>query len=394
MANTHHLRRWVGSGRLEGDPSARLRAVLGCTDPETLSEALRDSSLDVARAAIRRLVEVEGTAAAGRLREVLFDADVALVSDLAKALRELHDHETVSIARASLDDERYTHRLAGVITLGLADDLSARPDLCRALDDPVAAVRAGAVQALVRLGPDPDCAVAAAGLLSDESPQVRAAAVRLVAGRHPDFPRLLSAMVNDTDLLVRCELAKHVGELSDESAGVLWSDVDEGVRCQAARCAGQQHASVLARLLREDRSTTVRRAAARSLGLIGGQEAAEALIAGVEDRDAIVRASVLHALERALTRQGAIARLVTELESARASRRRACLHALARLGDRDRAVLVWSLADDPDLDVRLAVLETATAFLPEPDPLLMYMRTDPNLEVRESAERRLAERGS
>jgi HEAT repeat protein len=122
--------------------------------------------------------------------------------------------------------------------------------------------------------------------------------------------------------------------------------------------------------------------------------AGEALIAGIEDPDGVVRASVMRALERALTRKGAMTRLADELQSARATRRRSTLYALAQLNDRDRTVPVWRLADDPDLDVRLAVVATAGVLLSEPDPLLMYMRTDPNIEVRQSAERRLAARWS
>ena len=378
----------------ESDPSVRLRSVAKSTDPQALSTALGDSSPDVARAAIRRLVELEGTKAAPALRAVLLDADVALTADLAKALRELNDSEATKLARFGLGDERYTHRLAGAITLGIVGDAEVRPDLAAALSDPIAAVRAAALEALMRVGPNPEAVEAAATLLTDASPQVRVAAVRLVASKHPQPTPLLATAASDEDPEVRCELARHLGKLDRDIAGKLLADRDEGVRCQAVRCAGPEHTGALARLLVSDRRAEVRRAAAHTLGRIGGPAAGEALMPGIEDRDGIVRARVMRALERALGRTGAITRLAGELQSARTSRRRSALYALAQFNDRDRTTLVWRLADDPDLDVRLAVVATAGALLSEPDPLLMYMRTDPNTEVQRSAERRLAARSS
>jgi HEAT repeat protein len=393
VPKTHHFGFGPASGThasFEADPTARLRTVAVSRDAGTLARALRDSSPDVARAAIRRVLELDGVWAAPVLRAVLFDADTAIVADLAKALRDHNDPETLELARGSLNDERYTHRLTGAVTLGIAGDASVRPDLRRALGDPIAAVRAAALEALTRLGRDQQSVSGAVALLTDASPQVRVGAVRLVAGSDPQPAKLLAAAVKDGAMEVRCELARHIGKLADADARLLLADPDEGVRCQAARCAGSQHTITLGRLLSDDRRADVRRAAARALGGIGGQAAGEALLAGIEDHDAVVRSRVLHALEQALSRQGAIARLAGELHSARAQRRRCSLYALAQLGDCDHADLLWGLADDPDLDVRVAVLVTANAFLSEPEPLLMYMRTDPNVEVREIAERRLA----
>lgn len=376
----------------DSDPSVRLRAVARSSDLEALSMALGDTSPDVARAAIRRLVELEGAKAAPALRAVLLDADVSLTTDLAKALRTLNDSDAIKLARFGLGDERYTHRLAGVITLGIVGDANIRAELTAALSDPIAAVRAAALEALRRVGPDQEALERASVLLTDSSPQVRVGAVRLIADNHPQPARPLAAASGDEQQEVRCELARHLGKLSKDTAGKLLSDRDEGVRCQAVRCATREHTGALARLLASDRRAEVRRAAAHTLGAIGGQAAGEALIPGIDDPDGIVRASVMRALERALSRKGAMSRLAGELNSARTNRRRSALYALARFNDRDRTVLVWRLADDPDLDVRLAVVATASALLAEPDPLLMYMRTDPNVEVRESAARRLAGR--
>lgn len=375
-------------------PSSRLRAVARSKDHEMLSEALSDSSPDVARAAISRLVELHGRKAASSLNAVLLDADVSIIADLGKALRELHDRDTFELCRLGLNDERYTRRLAAAMTLGILGNTDARPHLCAALDDQIAAVRTAALESLTRLAPAREAVDKAALLLTDTSPQVRVAAVRLVAGNHPGPAALLSAVTMDREAEVRCELARHIGKLNDTDVRQLLTDPDEGVRCQAAQCAGKEQMPLLATLLSSDGRSEVRRAAAHALGAIGGQAAAEALIAGIEDADNIVRAGVLRALERALGRKGATMRLASELHSARADRRRCALYALARTNDCDRTVMVWRLADDPDLDVRLAVLETAPRLLTEPDALLMYMGTDANGEVRESARRRLEARMS
>jgi HEAT repeat protein len=376
----------------DDDPSSRFRAVATSEDHEVLSRALSDSSPDVARAAIGRLVELHGARASKPLNAVLLDADISIVADLGKALRELHDPDAFEHCLSGLDDERYTRRLAAAMTLGILGDTNARPYLCEALGDPIAAVRAAALDALTRIGPAREAVHKAAPLLTDTSPQVRIAAVRLIAGSHPRPGALLSAVTMDREPEVRCELAHHMSKLNDTDVRQLLADPDEGVRCQAARCADRTQMPLLGTLLSADDRPEVRRAAAHALGAIGGQAAAEALIAGIEDSDGIVRASVLHALERVLGRKGATMRLATELHSCRAHRRLSALHALARFNDCDRTVMVWRLADDPDLDVRLAVLETAAKLLTEPEALLMYMGTDANAEVRQSAQRRLAAR--
>lgn len=394
MTNTQHPGMALPSAGhriLDRDPSSRLRAVASSESGEVLSEALNDSSPDVVRAAINRLVELHGANAATRLHAVLLDADVSVVADLAKALRELHAPDTFEHCLSGLSDERYTRRLAAAMTLGVLGNADARPHLSQALEDPIAAVRTAALDSLTRLGPSQEAATKAEPLLTDTSPRVRIAAVRLIAGHHPRPAALLSAVTMDREPEVRCELAHHMSKLNDTDARQLLADPDEGVRAQAARCAGRTQMPLLATLLSDDRPE-VRRAAAHALGAIGGQAAAEALIAGIEDSDGIARASVLHALERALGMSAATMRLASELHSSRAHRRLCALHALAQFNDCDRTVMVWRLADDPDLDVRLAVLETAEKLLTEPDALLVYMGTDANAEVRQSAQRRLAAR--
>ena len=83
-----------------------------------------------------------------------------------------------------------------------------------------------------------------------------------------------------------------------------------------------------------------------------------------------------------------IEELLDQIHSERAQDRQEGVYALARVTER-RAVDVWRLADDPDLDVRLAVVETAEVLAIDPGPLLTYMSTDPSAEVCAHARRRL-----
>ena len=374
----------------DGDPSCRLRMMTSSRDRATLRLGIHDTSPEVARAAIVRLVELDGTGASPTLRAALLDADLSIVEDLVKALRDLRDPEALELALQGLTEEPYTRRLVAAITLGVMGDTSAASRLRHLLYDPIAAVRQRTLEAITRLGPDDDTIEKAIALLDDQSPQVRIAAVRLLAGSHPQPGPILARAIEDPSQQVRGELARHLGVLAAVDGRRLLADPDESVRCEAARYAGSEHIEALAQLLAGDARAEVRRAAARTLGTVRGQPAGEALLAGIEDHDPLVRAAALHALERALTHHGAIARLLDELGSKRAQRRRFSLYALARLGDRDRATHVWRLADDPDLEVRLAVIETAAPLLPDAEPLFVYMSTDPNKEVRASAQHRLS----
>ena len=63
------------------DATARLRAVRASRSPRELIASLNDPSPEVARAAIGRLVELEGPRSADALRARLLDADLSLVAD-------------------------------------------------------------------------------------------------------------------------------------------------------------------------------------------------------------------------------------------------------------------------------------------------------------------------
>jgi HEAT repeat protein len=351
-----------------------------------LIESLDDPSPEVARAAVRRIEEIDGPSAADALRARLLSADLSLVADIAKALRRIGDGRAVDLAIAGLTGEPYTRRLAAARALGALADARAAFMLRVALQDSVAGVRVAALEALAEIGRATGEEGACARLLSDANPQVRVAAVRAVARIAGQPGNLLSSLAEDPDRAVRLEVAKHVATLSDPAAALLLNDRDLRVREAAARAGGMRQVGTLAVLLIDDPGVDVRRAAASALGGLGDTRIAEVLVPGIEDPDALVRAAVLRALVGLVMRGGAIRRLRHELGSSRPARRRASLYSLARLEALEAAADATRLVDDPDPDVRLALIHTAESLVPDPEALIRYLADDRDAAVRGSAD--------
>jgi HEAT repeat protein len=371
-----------------GDPTQRLRAVRVSSSTKVVTNALEDSSPEVVAAATRRLVELEGERAAATLRARLFDVDLSIVTDVAKALTRIGDRGVAEIAIAALSDARPARRLAAIRVLGVVADRESAESLRRGIDDDVAGVRAEALDAMARLGgraptcAGPDCA----RLLSDPVPHVRIAAVRAVARLVPQPGPLLAPAVQDRDRFVRLAVAQHAARLPEDAAGALFEDADVRVREAAAQAAGKREVGALSLLLTDDPARDVRRAAARGLGAMQQERVADLLMPGLEDRDPLVRAAVLHALEQLLTRDKVVKRLCSELGGKRAERRRASLYALARLQVRGADCEVSRAASDPDPEVRLALIHTAEVLFDEPAPLMRYLSADRDQAVRDAAE--------
>lgn len=379
----------MGSGDgLHDDATRRLRAAQASQSPGRVIAWLDDPSPEIARAAIARLVELEGPRAADALRARLLDVDLSLVADIAGALRRIGDREAVEVAIAALGDDRYSRRFAAIRALGALGDARAAHPLSSMLDDDVAGVRAAALQALGKLGQHgraksgADCA----RLLSDPVPLVRVAAIRAVARLVTHPGELLAAVAADPDRVVRLEVARHVAGLPDPAAESLLADSGLRVREAAARAGGVRQVGSLAMLLTEDPARDVRRAAAHALGAMRDARVADVLVPGIEDPDALVRAAVLRSLEKLLTREGAMNRLCDELSDARPTRRRASVYALAHLRAREVAPEVSRLLDDPDPDVRLALLHSAPALFEAADALVRYLAKDPDQAVSQAAE--------
>jgi HEAT repeat protein len=369
------------------DATERLRAVQVTRSPAELIEAIDDPSPEVARAAVSQLAKLEGGRAAAALRERLLTSDLALTRHIARTLRRIGDPTAADLALTGLHESSYVRRLAAARALREFADRRAAEALEAALHDPVAGVRAEALSAIVELGPSERSAIECARLLSDRNAHVRVAAVRAVArlGRRPG--NLIAPAAHDPDWLIRLEVARHAASLPAEVARELLGDRELRVREAAAGAAGPEQVGTLALLLTDDPSNDVRIAAARALGGLRDERLGDVLVAGVDDRDPVVRAAVLRALQQLLTRSGAVRRLCRELTSSRPTRRRAAIYALAHLPEpRQASEVVARLADDPDADVRLALIHTATELHLDPRPLIRSLSEDPDPAVSQAAE--------
>jgi len=368
------------------DVTERMLATQVSESRAELIEALDDPSVEVARAAVARLAELGGSSAVHALRERLLNCDLSLVGEIARALRRCGDPTVVDLAIVGLGQQRYTRRLAAARALAALADRRAVGPLRAALHDAVGGVRVGVLDALAVLGASETTASECAPLLADPDANVRLAAVRALAriSRRPGTH--LSGAARDPDRVVRLEVARHLAALSDESARSLLSDPDLQVREAGARGAGIRQVGHLAVMLVEDPSGDVRRAAAQTLGELGDERLAEVLLPALEDRDALVRAGASRAIERLLMRSGAILRLRRELGASEPRRRSAVVYALARLGAAEAADDVLALVEDADPDVRLALTHTADALAPDPEPLIRRLTTDAHAAVRHSAE--------
>jgi HEAT repeat protein len=339
----------------------RLLATQRSVSPAEVIEALDDSSPEVARAAISRLVELGVPDARYELRSRLFTADLSLAADLARALKRLGDSGLLEAAIEALTDERYPRRLAAARALRVLADRRAAEPLRVAVHDQIAGVRAAAIEALAELGASRATATECARrLVLDDDAHVRTLAVRTIAATAARPGALLAPAARDRDHVVRLEAAKHLASLPASAAHELLDDPELRVREAAAKGAGPDQVGRLAVMLAEDPSADVRRAAAHTLASFQDPLLADVLIPALGDSDAVVRASVLRALGGLLGREATIKRLREELNGERPERRRAAVYALARLRAPEAARDVARLVGDVDPDVRLAVVQTAS----------------------------------
>jgi HEAT repeat protein len=148
--------------RRRPDATERLRAVQASRSSRALIESLDEPSPEVARAAVRRIEEIDGQSAVDALRARLLTADLSLVADIAKALRRIGDSRAVDLAIAGLTGEPYTRRLAAATALGALADARGTFMLRIALQDAIAGVRVAALDALAQIAPATDEAGACA----------------------------------------------------------------------------------------------------------------------------------------------------------------------------------------------------------------------------------------
>lgn len=354
--------------------------------PDSLGEILaytHDSSLDIVRAALRRLAAQSGEREADDLRARMLEVDPALVGDFAATLAAIGDREAPKVAAEALRDKHPPRRLAAARALAVLATPAEGPQLVGALGDSLAAVRRAALVALRRIG-EREHGAACAELLDDADPQVRAAAVPAVAALVDDPGPLLDSVRRADAPEVRVAVAAHLPILDQTVARVLLTDDEPAVREAAVRAAGTERAGMLALILEGDRVVDVRVAAARRLGELGeAGPAPDALVDGLTDRSPMVRIAALESLEKALGRERAVERLVEAMRSEEEEMRRGAVYALARLEASEAEQALAVALGDPDREVRLAAVqcgaqlfgsawEPLTRLVEDPDPAVNH----------------------
>jgi HEAT repeat protein len=346
----------------EPEPNARLLALRGLSGDSTSLPALlaasSDPSPDITRAALRRIAELGDRSAASELRTRMLEVDPGLTADFASTLASLDDAEAGELALQALREGGPHRRIAAATALVVLAVPEQAGALRAALADPLAAVRFRVLEALKRVGSEGD-ASECLRLLEDPDPSVRTAAIEAISKLDPDRAPALERLVSDHAPQVRQALARHLGLLGEASVELLLADRHRAVREAAIAASQPAQVETLIRLLAEDPVVEVRMAAARRLAEMGVGAGRRALVDALADPSAMVRSAALSSLRDALGHEGALSSLLDVLPSAPAKLREGIVHALSHLGAVEAEDVLVELTNDPDRDVRLAVVHCA-----------------------------------
>ena len=366
--------------------SERLHNLDAGTGVPALLDAARDPSLPVARRAVMWLVRDGGSAARDGLRELVWTCDPALAGDVSGALRALGDRDTLGAAVARLRAGPTAERCRAARVLGQFADRVTIPALCGALTDRDESVRGAALDALARAGRDDVGAHAAAELVTDASDQVRCRAVRAIGRLSAHPARAVHPATSDSSPVVRREAGRLAARLTVEDVGQLLADPDNEVRWTTAANAGRGAEGLLIVALQSDAHAAVRLGAAQTLGLLGGEQSIDALLAAaLEDPDAMVRARALRMTSHQLSDEEVATRFRDELKRESGRRRQMALRTLAKLSVALTHTEAAVVAHDPDPDVRLALAQLAAQLVDPPHYALEILGRDGDPTVRHAA---------
>lgn len=361
-------------GRLPDGPGSTAALLAATADP----------SPDIARVALRRITRAGSAGAAEPLRERLLEVEPALTADFARTLGALGDRSAAALAADALIDGTPHRRIAAAAALEVLAGEAQIPALLAATKDPLAAVRTRSLKTLTRIGSGVD-APACERLLGDENAMVRAAAVEAVAALDGRARKALGPLVDDPAPQVRQALARRLGLLERQTAERLLGDRHPAVRVAAVTAAAPTQAPALERLLHADPDPEVRIAAARHLAEIGSPGGVRALIAALADSGAMVRAAAERALREAIDRDTVVDRLLDSLTGADAALRKSIVYTLGHLHAAESAAALAALANDPDRDVRIAVVHCGAQLFGANWPPLLALTVDPDGAVSHAA---------
>ncbi len=312
-----------------------------------------------AAAALDHLGALEGEGARSALLRLLEDA-APRVREAAAALAGRSGLPGLAPGLTRLLSDPVGHvRARAAAALGALGAVAARPRLAALLRDPYPDVREAALDALRALrggGSGPESIEVPPGGAERPAPGARAALLRALDPR--EHPGLLEDALADGDPDVRAAAAHRLAELGfwSDAAAVLLLDEDPRVRAHAAR------ARLLARPLRpleplrpllRDPDPGVRQAFASGLAGLPGPEALPWLEVLLRDGDAAVARAAARGLGRHRN-SGGVRALLDVLSSAGLPVRAAAIEALAAIGDPEALPRLRAVARGGDAPLREA----------------------------------------
>ena len=234
----------------------------------------------------------------------------------------------LGVLKELLTDHEVTARLIAAQALGDVDLPDAGRALAGALDDPEAEVRVAALTSLERL--DRSGATGAATLLVwDAETRVRLAALGVLARSGTAPPE---EVLTDADASVRAQ-----------GAAMLFE--------------GNARAREVLEAMTRAPETAIRAEAYCAIGEVGGRAAKELALAGLDDREARVRAEAVHAVAAAVDEAEAVERLVEVLGDGDVTVRAAAADALGQLGRAAVEPVVEALFRPPHEEGALTTLQ-------------------------------------
>ena len=307
---------------------------------DSLVNALEDEDEEVRSRAAWALGVIGSPRAVDSLVSALEDPVRDVRVKAAGSLKKIGTHCTDALLQA-LQEGGDELRKEAARVLGDIKDLRAVPFLVKALGDPDEKVRGRAANALEKIGEPAVEALQAA--LSSDDPNIRALAASI-----------LTKMGLKPSELVSAEEGLSVERLEGARAREL---ILEG-KWEEVATLGENAVEALLEAV-EDRDPEVRRGAAWALGVIRNPRVVDALVSLLGDEDGSVRSGAAWALG-VIGDPRAVPSLVRSLEDGNAEVRRKAAWALGEIGDEGAVDALVRVLEDEDQDVRrvsLLVLE-------------------------------------
>ncbi len=245
-----------------------------------LMAALKDGDVDVRRAAVQSLSNLDDPRAIPAFIDALRDTDAEVRACAAGALGQFEDKRSITPLMGALRDADKDVRRAAISSLGSQGAEVPVDVVVTALGDKDPDIRQAALSLAERHGgddeerpADPRIVQAVVGMISDPNADVRSEAISLIGDfRLTQAPASLIAAAKDKNPEVRQHVASALGQIGDAKA-----------------------VPTLREML-ADGNSDVREQAVQALGEIRDRSALEALVGALKSSDPVVRRSAAEAL--------------------------------------------------------------------------------------------------